>query len=92
MAFDELFFTDTVGLACGTGFVLAGIAKVHPKMALHGSEIFLDELTVAATRWPDLQFMQMDARCLPYRDEFDVIGGFDVLSHIEQDEVVLAQL
>jgi len=79
-------------VGCGTGFVLAGVAKVHPKMALHGSEIFLDGLTVAATRLPGVQFMQMDARCLPYRDEFDVIGAFDVLEHIEQDEIVLTQL
>jgi SAM-dependent methyltransferase len=36
--------------------------------------------------------MQMDARRIPYADEFDVIGAFDVLEHIAEDETVLAQL
>ena len=32
------------------------------------------------------QFSQMDARRIPFRDEFDVIGAFDVLEHIEEDD------
>ncbi len=34
----------------------------------------------------------MDARHIPYREEFDVIGAFDVLEHIEEDEAVLAEV
>ena len=34
----------------------------------------------------------MDARQIPYVEEFDVIGAFDVLEHIEEDEVVLAAM
>jgi SAM-dependent methyltransferase len=34
----------------------------------------------------------MDARQVPYVDEFDVIGTFDVLEHIEEDEFVLEQM
>ncbi len=34
----------------------------------------------------------MDARRIPYVDEFDVIGAFDVLEHIPEDEAVLVQL
>jgi len=36
--------------------------------------------------------MQMDARQIPYTDEFDVIGAFDVLEHIEDDSRVLAEV
>ena len=36
--------------------------------------------------------MQMDARNIPFVDEFDAIGAFDVLEHIEEDEQVLAQM
>lgn len=79
-------------VGCGTGFVLSGIAKVHPKMALSGSEIFLAGLLHAAERIPAAHFMQMDARHMPFLDEFDAIGAFDVLEHIEEDEAVLAQL
>lgn len=34
----------------------------------------------------------MDARRIPFEGEFDVIGAFDVLEHIEEDERVLGQL
>ena len=36
--------------------------------------------------------MQMDARKVPFIDEFDAIGAFDVLEHIEEDDVVLFEL
>jgi SAM-dependent methyltransferase len=35
---------------------------------------------------------QMDARKIPFESEFDVIGAFDVLEHIEEDEKALAQI
>jgi len=34
----------------------------------------------------------MDARQIPFVDEFDVIGAFDVLEHIEEDELVLREI
>jgi SAM-dependent methyltransferase len=34
----------------------------------------------------------MDARRIPFREEFDVIGAFDVLEHIKEDEDVLTQM
>ena len=37
-------------------------------------------------------FFQMDARRIPFEDEFDVIGAFDVIEHIEEDEIVLRQM
>lgn len=79
-------------VGCGTGFVLAGIAKANPKLTVSGSEIFLRGLSLAAKRVPDANFMQMDARKIPFVDEFDVIGAFDVLEHIQEDDDVLSQL
>ena len=34
----------------------------------------------------------MDARAIPFVEEFDVIGAFDVLEHIEEDDMVLRQM
>lgn len=79
-------------VGCGTGFVLSGIARNYPEMVLSGSEIFLTGLSHAAARVPTAQFMQMDARHVPFFNEFDAIGAFDVLEHIEEDESVLTQL
>jgi len=79
-------------VGCGTGFVLSGIARACPKLALSGSEIFSAGLSHAAERVPSAHFMQMDARRVPFLEEFDAIGAFDVLEHIKEDETVLAQL
>lgn len=57
-----------------------------------GSEIFIAGLGFAAARLPSAMFMQMDARNLPFEDEFDVIGAFDILEHIKEDKEVLAQI
>lgn len=34
----------------------------------------------------------MDARRIPYRQEFDFVGMFGVLEHIPEDEMVLSQV
>ena len=78
-------------IGCGTGFVLAGIAAAAPQLGLHASEVSSGGLPYAASRTPGAEFLQMDARAIPYREHFDVIGLFDVLEHIEDDAQVLAE-
>jgi SAM-dependent methyltransferase len=79
-------------IGCGTAFVLSGIAQVRPDIRLAGSEIFSQGLAFAAERLPVAELMQMDARHIPYASEFDVIGAFDVLEHIVEDETVLQEI
>lgn len=79
-------------IGCGTGYVLSGIAQRFAFERMLGSEIFSQGLQFAARRVPQADFIQMDARQIPYWGEFDVIGAFDVLEHIEEDTVVLAQM
>lgn len=79
-------------IGCGTGFVLSGMRALFPQASLSASDIFTEGLNYAARRVPDCFLFQMDARHIPFRDEFDLIGAFDVLEHIEDDEAVLAQL
>jgi SAM-dependent methyltransferase len=85
-------FHSMLEIGCGTGYVISGIARAFPKAYLAGSEIFTVGLNIAAKRAPSATFMQMDARNIPFVDEFDVIGTFDVLEHIEEDERVLTQI
>lgn len=79
-------------IGCGTGFVLAGIHSNNSGLALSGSDIFSEGLAFAQARLPQATFYQMDARCIPFEEEFDVIGAFDVLEHIAEDELVLRQM
>jgi SAM-dependent methyltransferase len=79
-------------IGCGTGFVLSGIRDAFPAMELYGSEVFSAGLSFAADRVPGATLFQMDARKIPFDGEVDVIGAFDVLEHIKDDEGVLAQM
>jgi SAM-dependent methyltransferase len=79
-------------IGCGTGFVLSGVATTNPRLRLSGSEISSAGLAFAAGRIPGADFFQMDARAVPFIDEFDVLGAFDVLEHIKEDQVVLGQM
>jgi SAM-dependent methyltransferase len=79
-------------IGCGTGFVLAGIRQALPALALAGAEVFSEGLEFAESRVPGSVLFQMDARHIPFDDEFDVIGAFDVLEHIDEDDTVLAEM
>lgn len=79
-------------VGCGTGFVLSGIEQACSQLALFGSEVFATGLGFAAQRLSRATLFQMDARTIPFVDEFDVIGAFDVIEHIQQDVEVLKQM
>jgi trans-aconitate methyltransferase len=79
-------------IGCGTGFVISAIAKQFPDAQLSGSEYLEEGLVYARQRVPNAEFSQMDARYIPFESELDAIGAFDVLEHIEEDEVVLQQI
>lgn len=85
-------FRSMLEIGCGTAYVLSGVARDFPDARLVGSEIFVAGLGFAAGRVPSAEFVQMDARAIPFREEFDVVGAFDVIEHIEEDERVLAQM
>ena len=79
-------------IGCGTGFMLSAVNRVLPNVKLAGSEVLSAGLPFASKRVPTAQLFQMDARRIPFVEEFDVIGAFDVLEHIREDELVLDQM
>jgi SAM-dependent methyltransferase len=85
-------FSNLFELGCGTGYVLSAIAANWPGRMLGGSDILVDGLGFASRRLNQAEFLQMDGRAIPFADHFDAMCAFDVLEHIEEDELVLAQL
>lgn len=80
-------------VGCGTGFILKMLENRAPYLELSGGEFFVEGLRCARSRLSDrVRLMQMDARDIPFLDEFDVVGAFDTLEHIRDDEKILVQM
>lgn len=78
-------------IGCGTGYVLKGLSKFR-YLELEGAEIYLQGLKYARSRLPGINLIQLDATKLPFKNEFNAIGAFDVIEHIEADELVIEQI
>lgn len=79
-------------IGCGTGFVMRGLREAYPDAELFGAEYFEEGLVFARERVPSAAFCQVDATVMDDVEEYDVIGAFDVIEHIEQDEKALSNL
>lgn len=85
-------FDSLLEIGCGTGFVLDGIIKKF-NSKFFGSEIYINGLEHAIQRvGKRATFLQMDATRIPYKNEFSVIGAFDVIEHIADDLGCLQQI
>lgn len=82
---------DVCEIGCGTGFVLRGLTAIK-NLRLSGSEIYMEGLKYAQQRLPQIEFFQADATNLPFKDKYDVIGAFDVLEHISEDEKAMTSI
>jgi SAM-dependent methyltransferase len=90
----KTYFPDTRNLleiGCGTGFVLLGLRTAFPCLDLTGSDLFCEGLEFAK-HVPNVTLLQIDARQIPFENEFQIVGAFDILEHIDEDDVVLRQM
>jgi SAM-dependent methyltransferase len=78
-------------IGCGTGYVLQALVRECGLRAT-GSELFAEGLEHAQRRVPGADFVELDARAMPYEQSFDLAGAFDVLEHIDDDLGVLRGL
>ena len=86
------YFPDATSLlevGCGPGAVLAHLRSKNGGLALTGADALPEALRVARARIPNAEFLQADARAIPYQEEFDVVCALDVIEHIDEDNVVL---
>ncbi len=84
--------TSFLEIGSGTGVVLGAFREAFPDLGLWGSEASAEGLAAVARRVGGAHLFQVDARRLPFAEEFDVIGAFDVLEHLDEDELVLAEM
>lgn len=79
-------------IGCGTGVVISAVSKTFPHTSLIGGECFEEAMAIAKQRVPNVQFIKLDAREIPFKSEIAVIGAFDVLEHIKEDTLALNQI
>jgi SAM-dependent methyltransferase len=78
-------------LEVGCGNVLTAVANSRVWNRIVGMDLHPRGLSLARTRLPaSVELLQGDARSIPVRDTFDLIGAFDVLEHVTEDEAVVA--
>ncbi len=79
-------------IGCGTGVVLRAMATSRSWVRIAGSELHPEGLVHAVRRLgPTAEFVQFDARHIPARRAFDLVGAFDVLEHIAEDVDVIGE-
>lgn len=70
----------------GTGYWLEALAKRHPDLDLYGSDLSVESLHNMRRRLGEHgEIFHTDAENLPFEAQFDLIGSFDVLEHIDDD-------
>ncbi len=77
-------------VGCGNGSVL-GYLKQNG-VSIEGGDIFLEGLRFCRRRVPSAVLYHIDLMALLFRNEFDVIGIFDVLEHVDDDERALVEI
>ncbi|HUB01681.1 MAG TPA: class I SAM-dependent methyltransferase [Terriglobales bacterium] len=75
-------------VGCGTGNVLRVLERACPNSTVIGMELWLEGLRYARTR-TGAALVQGDIRNLPFSRPFDLVGMFDVLEHLSDDEETL---
>jgi len=80
-------------IGCGTGFVLQMLEKTFPEWEIYATEAQLEGLHLARQRVTTrTKLFQMDACAIPFRNEFDVVGAFDVIEHIRDDRKAIHEI
>jgi SAM-dependent methyltransferase len=77
-------------VGCGSGFVTSAIRKAFPTAIMEATEYFEEGLVIARQRVPSCKFRHLDATQMSVDAAYDCIGSFDVIEHIEADELVLS--
>lgn len=82
--------TDFLEAGCGSGFVIQNIQKKFPSWRCLASENSPVGIQVASRRFAKQNIQQLDLLEMDECECYDGIGLFDVLEHIHEDELAIA--
>ncbi len=78
-------------VGCGTGNVLQSLEKEFSSANLTGMDLFSEGLRFAHQR-TKCGLIQADLAAPPLNTKFDLVGMFDVLEHIKEDQAAVRQI
>jgi SAM-dependent methyltransferase len=78
-------------IGTGTGNTLRVLERAFPRATLVGVDLF-DEGFSFARRRTRAHLVRANIAQLPFRGEFDLVGAFDVLEHVEDDRAALTRI
>jgi 2-polyprenyl-3-methyl-5-hydroxy-6-metoxy-1,4-benzoquinol methylase len=91
----ETKFSERVKLlevGCNNGIFIKSLGNLN-KFEITGSEIYLKGLIIAKKHIPNVEFIQLDITAPALDDNsYDLITAFDVLEHIERDDLAIANI
>lgn len=76
-------------IGCGNGSILAYLKQNG--INIEGGDILIEGLRFCRQRVSSVALYQTDILALPFHSDFDVIGMFDILEHIGEDEKALVE-
>ena len=79
-----------LNIGCSGGAMMQALARHWPGLVMEGADISPDALAVAACLNSDARLHHGDAACLAFDGAYDLLGLFDVLEHISDDNAALA--
>ncbi len=85
-----LFRFDMLEIGCGNGSILAYLKQKG--VNIEGGDIFLEGLKFCRRRTTSINLYQFDVTALPFKNNLDLIGLFDVLEHIDDDVKALSEI
>lgn len=83
--------TRFLEVGCATGGFIRTLMQ-RDNIDITGSEIYINGLKYAKKNLPGVEFIQFDATKESINETFDMIGAFDVIEHIEEDEKAIANI
>jgi trans-aconitate 2-methyltransferase len=84
-------------VGCGDGKITAEIASRAPRGSVVGVDPSRDMISFAQSHFgpaarPNLRFEVADARCLPFKNEFDLVVSFNALHWIPEQDAALGSI
>ena len=77
-------------IGCGNGSIMTYLMGNNVK--IEGGDIFMEALRHCRQQTKRINLYRLDILCLPFDSDFDIIGAFDVLEHIANDDKAITEM